>query len=315
MTLFSIVVVLLLEQMHALSAQRWVQVPVYWLIATLEEKFNDGGYGHGMLAWCLGVGAPVVLLMALHGVLLYFYPVPALVLGIAVLYLTLGLRQFSSYFTGIQEALQADDLDTARHLLATWRGRAGDRLTPSEVARIAIEQALLSSHRHVFAPMFLFVFFGPAGALLYRLALVFSETWGGRSELEFGRFGVFARRVFDWIDWAPLRVTAATFAIVGDFEDAVNCWRTQAARWPESGSGILLASGAGALGVRLGMPLHESMQESNELGDRPELGVGDEADLGFMQSTVGLVWRSLVLCLALLALVWVSGWVSGLVSG
>jgi adenosylcobinamide-phosphate synthase len=104
-------------------------------------------------------------------------------------------------------------------------------------------------------------------------------------------------------------VTAASFAVVGDFEDAVQCWRTQADRWPDGGSGILLASGAGALGVRLGMPVHDMIQEVGEFGDRPELGLGEEADADFMQSTIGLVWRSLVLGLAVLALIGVSGWV------
>jgi hypothetical protein len=93
--------------------------------------------------------------------------------------------------------------------------------------------------------------------LFYRLAHGMDELWGGRSEIEFGEFGAFSRQAFDLIDWLPVRVTAASFAVVGDFEDAVHCWRTQAVRWPEAGSGILLASGAGALGVRLGMPVHE----------------------------------------------------------
>ena len=59
------------------------------------------------------------------------------------------------------------------------------------------------------------------------------------------------------------------------------------------------------------MPVHDVMQDMGELDDRPELGLGEDADPDFMQSTIGLVWRSLVLGLAVLALVWVSGWVGG----
>jgi adenosylcobinamide-phosphate synthase len=51
--------------------------------------------------------------------------------------------------------------------------------------------------------------------------------------------------------------------------------------------------------------------ELNAADERPELGLGDEADAGFMQSTIGLVWRSLVLCLTVLALIQVSAWVGG----
>jgi adenosylcobinamide-phosphate synthase len=57
------------------------------------------------------------------------------------------------------------------------------------------------------------------------------------------------------------------------------------------------------------MPVHEALPDSGETADRPELGLGEDADPDFMQSTIGLVWRSLVLGLAVLTLVWISGWV------
>lgn len=311
MTLISIIMALLLEQLHALSVERVVSGPVARLAALLEDKFNDGGRAHGAIAWWLGAALPAALVSLLYALLMHVQPLLAFVLGIGVLYLTMGFRQFSHYFTGIHVALRLGEVEQARQLLAQWRGRSGDRLTASEIARLAIEQALLASHRHVFAPLLWFVVLGPAGALLYRLAHAFDELWGQRGEMEFGEFGQFAHQAFALIDWLPLRVTAAAFAVVGDFEDAVHCWRTQAVRWPEAGSGILLASGAGALGVRLGMPVHDAIQGMGEAGDRPELGLGEEADPDFMQSTIGLVWRSLVLGLAVLALVWVSGWVGG----
>ena len=311
MTLISIVIALILEQLHALSVQSVVRGPLARLAAFLEEKFNDGGRNHGAIAWGLGVALPAALLSLAYALLMHFQSLLAFLLGVGVLYLTMGFRQFSHFFTGIHLALRLGEIEQARQLLAQWRGRAGDRLTASEVTRLAIEQALLSSHRHVFAPLLWFAVLGPAGALFYRLAHSFDELWGERGEMEFGQFGEFAHKAFALIDWLPLRVTAASFAVVGDFEDAVHCWRTQADRWPDGGSGILLASGAGALGVRLGMPVHDVIQEAGEVGDRPELGLGDDADPDFMQSTIGLVWRSLVLGLAVLALVWVSGWVGG----
>ena len=311
MTLFAIVLALALEQLHALPVDRAVRAPTARLAAFLEDKFNDGGAGHGAIAWGLGAALPSAVLSLAYAVLLAYQPLLGFLLAIGVLYLTVGFRQFSHFFTEIQLALRAGELDEARRLLAQWRGRGGDRLGSGEVARLAIEQALVCSHRHVFGPLIWFAVLGPAGALFYRLCYVLDQQWGRRGEIEFGRFGDFARRAFEIIDWLPLRLTATAFAVVGDFEDAVHCWRTQAVRWPEAGTGILLASGAGALGVRLGMPVHDALTETGDPGDRPELGLGEDADPDFMQSTIGLVWRSLVLGLAVLALVWVSGWVGG----
>ena len=94
-----------------------------------------------------------------------------------------------------------------------------------------------------------------------------------------------------------MRLTAASFAVVGDFEDAVYCWRTQARSWPDPDAGIVLAAGAGAMGVRLGMPV----QEVDGVQPRPELGVGEPADGPFLDTTVGLLWRALVLWVAVLA--------------
>ncbi|MDO8787816.1 MAG: CobD/CbiB family protein [Sulfuritalea sp.] len=311
MTLLSIVIALILEQLHALSVQRVVRAPLARMAALLEDKFNDGGRAHGAIAWWLGAALPAALVSLLYGLLMHVQPLLAFLLGIGVLYLTMGFRQFSHFFTNIHLALRLGEVEQARQVLAQWRGRAGDRLTASEIARLAIEQALVSSHRQVFGPLLWFVVLGPAGALLYGIAHTLDELWGQRGEMEFGEFGQFAHQAFALIDWLPLRVTAASFAVVGDFEDAVHCWRTQADRWPDGSSGILLASGAGALGVRLGMPVHDVIQEMGEVGDRPELGLGEDADPDFMQSTIGLVWRTLVLGLAVLILVWVSGWVGG----
>src|SRR5258708_33276006 len=104
-------------------------------------------------------------------------------------------------------------------------------------------------------------------------------------------FGKPVRRLLYWLDWVPVRLTAVTFAIVGDFEDAIYCWRTQAKAWGSLHEGILLASGAGALGTLIGGPVTGPMGEPEF---RPELGLGDVADAELMPSAVGLGWRALL---------------------
>jgi adenosylcobinamide-phosphate synthase len=300
LTLLAIILVLLFEQQQAFPMQHWVRDPVQRLALRVGEKLNDGSRALGTLAWTLVVVLPTFLVLLVHGVLMWFgESVAAFAWALLALYATLGFRQFSHYFTDIQLALQANDKDEARRLLALWRGANCDRLRSGEIARLAIETGLVSSHRYVFAPLFWFVVLGPAGAVLYRLAETLHAAWQYKEGETYGQFNIVARQAFVVLDWLPVRVTAAAFAVAGDFEDAVQCWRTQARQWPDLATGILLAAGAGAMGVRVGIPTR---------GGESELGLGDDADADFMQSTVGLVWRSLVFLLALLVLVWVSSW-------
>ena len=305
MTVLSLIVVLLLEQLRPLAERKALALPLSRYAHFFERRFDDGRERHGMVAWLLAVLPPTVACAAVHFVLMAANPLLGFVWNIAILYLTLGFRQFSHYYTDIHLALRMGETERARALLGEWRGRSADRLNPTEIARLAMEEALVSSHRHVFAVIVWFVLLpGPTGALLYRLSYYLAGRWSAHRDTESGAFGRFARKAFALIDWLPVRITAAAFAIVGDFEDAVYCWRTQAAHWPDRAAGILLASGAGALGVRLGQPV----VESGEMRMRPELGLGEEADADFMQSGIGLVWRTLVLCLLLLTLLGIASW-------
>lgn len=307
MTLFSLIAALLLEQLRPLPVERFVKAPLGVFARFLEDRFNDGEARHGAVAWWVAIITSCFASALLYFVLWHVHPVLAFAFNVLVLYLTMGFRQVSHFFTDIQLALRMGELPQARRLIAEWRGRSHEGASSSEVARLAIEEALVAAHRNVFGVAFWFILLpGPSGAVFYRLAHFFNEAWGNRDRSdEFGDFGDFSRRVFAILDWLPVRLTAIAFSIVGDFEDGVYCWRAQATQWKDKASGILLASGGGALGVRLGMPIHES----GEVIERPEMGVGDEADADFMQSTIGLIWRTLVLACLVLALLGVAGWV------
>jgi len=292
MSVLAIVAALLLEQWRPLGERKAVGGALAGWADWLERSFDAGELRHGRIAWLVAVLLPVAAVIALHELLWRFSPVAALVLDIAVLYLTLGFRQFSHSFTEIQNAVREGEIDRAREALGAWRGESALHRSREEVTRLAIEEAIAASHRHVFAVIFWFVVLpGPGGAILYRLAAYLQRRWSGRGE--FGRFATHALYI---LEWPSARLTAACFAVVGDFEDAIYCWRTQAAAWPDPNLGVVLAAGAGALGVRLGMPL----AEMEGLQVRPELGLGEPADVHFLDGAVGLLWRAVVLWIFIL---------------
>jgi adenosylcobinamide-phosphate synthase len=282
----AIIAALVIEQWRPLGERKAFQGTLTAWATWLEQSFNGGERKHGLIAWLVAVLPPVFLALAIHALLYSVHGLLALAFNIVVLYLTLGFRQFSHYFTDIQVAVKSGDIDRARSLLEQWRGASGVVRTREEVIRLSIEEALIASHRHVFGVLLWYLLLpGPAGAILYRLAVYFDWRWK-----DLGSFGRFASRAFYVLEWPAVRLTAAAFAVVGDFEDAVYCWRTQARAWLDPNAGIVLAAGAGAMGVRLGMPV----QEVDGMQPRPELGVGEPAEGPFLDSTVGLLWRAVV---------------------
>lgn len=312
MSFFALIAALLLEQFHPLVSRRYLFSWLSHYVQFFQQQFNAGEQRHGKIAWLLAVIPLTMLTVFLFWVLHRAHPVFAWAFDVLVLYMTMGFRQFSHYFREIYTWLRGGDVNEARRLLSTWTGMAAHELNTEEVARVTIEQALLASHRNVFGVIVWFVLFsvlglgGAAGALLYRLGQFLGDHWGDAPTGELGAFGAFARRADYFLEWLPIRLVALTFAIVGDFENTVYCWRSQAAQWADPEAGILLASGAGSLGVRLGMPI----PQEGMLIDRAELGSGEEADADFMQSAVGLVWRSVIFWLLLLAMLTLTNFLS-----
>ena len=298
MSILAIIAALLLEQWRPLGDRKAYFAVLSRGAAWLEHNFNAGEERHGVIAWTLAVMLPVLGAGIAYWLLWMANPLLAALFNVAALYLTLGFRQFSHYFTGIQAAVRVGDIDQARDLIGAWRGAPASHRSREEVLRLAVEEALTASHRHVFGVLFWFMLLpGPSGAILYRLALFLRRRWGG-----LGPFGRLAEQACFVLEWPAVRVSAVAFAVVGDFEDAVYCWRTQARAWPDPNAGIILAAGAGALGVRLGMPL----ASIGELEVRPELGVGEPVDAPVLVSTVGLLWRALVLWVFVLLLLGVA---------
>ncbi|MEO8847334.1 MAG: CobD/CbiB family protein [Casimicrobiaceae bacterium] len=312
MNFIAIVAALALEQWRAFHWRAGVERAFVRLARHLEASTNGGTHAQGAMATMLALAPPVAAVALIHFALATVHPLLGLAWSIAVLYLLMGFRRFSHSVSTIILALRSGELPVARRALAAWRGGVTAELSSEEIARLAIERGLIDAYRQVFAVLFWFVVLpGPAGAVLYRAAVLLADEWKAPGNTDdatpIGReraiFGLPARTLLAWLDWIPVRLTALSFAIVGDFEDAIACWRTQAQLWAnEDGGvaiGILLASGGGALGVKLGGPLATIGGEREQ---RPEVGMGDSVDPEVLPSGVGLVWRTLVLWLLLILL-------------
>lgn len=315
----SLVITLLLEQLRPLPRSNPAYAAVRYVSAWAERNLNAGRRRHGVYAWLLVVVGIAFVVGAVYAIASSISPVLALVVNVAVLFLALGFRQFSHRGTEIQIALANGDLNAARRELTAWKQQSDPSYTAAdlpqdEVVRQAIEHGLLLSQRHVFGVFFWFLVLpGPMGAVVYRLAEHVARVWNRPPPAGTppDRFGEFARRAFAWIDWIPARLTSLGFAIVGDFEGAIYCWRQVARQTPADGvpapdsRTLILAAASGALGLRL-MPAAEAVKHFDEAGNE---GAGlAEPTVAALRSVVGLVWRSMLLWLALLLALTLANW-------
>ncbi|KAF0812927.1 Cobalamin biosynthesis protein CobD [Andreprevotia sp. IGB-42] len=308
MTILSLILALLLEQLRPISSRNRFYLAFTRMANSLERALNAGEYRNGVYGWLIATVPLLVISVAGYWLLVGLSPFLGLAWNVVILYLTMGFRQFSHSFSGISKALQVGDLETARALLADWTGQHTSQMSEDEVARFAIEQGLLDSYRYVFGTVFWFVVLawlaGPVGAVLYRAASLLAQKWSSHEQVS--PFGRCAAGVLAILDYLPVRFTAAGFAVMGDFEDAVYCWRSQAQAWGNYAQGIILAAGAGAIGIRLGQALHMD----HTVKFRPELGLGDAANANYLASAVGLIWRSILLWLAVVLLFSLGKWLA-----
>jgi len=97
MTLFSLIVALLIEQLRPLPVERFVQAPLRVFARFLEDRFNDGEARHGAVAWWVAILSACFVSALIYFVLWHLHPAFALVFNILVLYLTTGFRQVSHF--------------------------------------------------------------------------------------------------------------------------------------------------------------------------------------------------------------------------
>ena len=342
MSFFAVLFALIIEQVRPLARGNWVHASFRAWARWSRRSLDAGQTMHGWLAWSAAVMAPSVATFAIHWLLWSVNPLLAFLWSVMILYVTLGFRQFSHHFTDIRDALDDGDEITARELLAQWRQVDASELPRSEIVRHVIEYSVLAAHRHVFGVLGWFsvlaaLGLGPAGAVFYRMAEFVSRYWVYKSktpgEGASPALQRAAARAWGVIDYVPARVTSLGFAVVGSFEEAIDAWRQYTHRFAANASaisgnrndGVILAATSGAVNVQLGGAALKARRSTGTVGDVPtgaagldtgaagepeavvdpeafEATPGRQPEVAHLRSIVGLVWRSVVLWMVLLAL-------------
>jgi adenosylcobinamide-phosphate synthase len=320
MSFIAILIALLLEQARPVGRGNTVHSAMRAWVGWCGRTFDAGKSHHAGLAWGVAVLLPGLVVLAVYWLLAGLTDWPlAVIWNVVVLYHCLGFRQFSHHFTDIRDALEAGDEPLARERLAHWQQVDANGLPRSEIVRHVVEHSVIAAHRHVFGALAWFsvlaaLGLGPMGAVIYRLAEFVPRYWAREKSTRVRPVSEAAQQVagnlWHLLDWLPARITAMAFAVTGSFEDAIDSWRNYERGGPVSNDGVILASTSGAINLRLGPVSEAYVPDMGGTGDgsatagraATSVGMGIEPEVGHLRVVVGLVWRTVVMWLVLLAL-------------
>ena len=282
--------------------RRWHPLVGFGNIAIwLEKKLNHfqgasriSGQLSGLLAWALLVLPLVILLMSISQSDLS--STTELVINVACLSIAIGAKSLAQHAVAVSHALLKSDLILARQKIAMIVSRDTSNSDEKAVTVATIESVLENGSDAIFAAIFWFIVLGAPGVVLYRLANTLDAMWGYKTE-RFNAFGWAAARIDDVLNWIPARLTAISYALGGNIRKALLCWRTQARDWHGINPGVVMATGAGALKVKLG----GTATYHGEQVERPDLGCDNAPQANDIERAIGLVYKSIFIWLIVIA--------------
>ncbi|MEJ2509319.1 MAG: regulatory signaling modulator protein AmpE [Gammaproteobacteria bacterium] len=264
----------------------WFEAYADWVYARMDGmSLRDGPVG------VIAIMVPVILVVWAINELAYgLTPVFAFLFAIGVVLYAIGPKDLYRDAEGYLDAMERGDQEGGAWYAAEMLERDVTG-TPAEVAQTMTNAVLVKSTERLLGVLFWFVLAGPVGAILYRLACVArAHTAGQDSGL--------ARSMDDLymiLLWPVARLTMLSYAVSGSFVEAFNHWRSVSELWQWDSEELLVSSGRGAL----------------RLEPRPEAPEAEqEADIDSVRDALGLVRRTVIVWLTVLALLTLTGWAS-----
>jgi AmpE protein len=296
MSLITILIALFLERfagtLDDMRRFEWLDAYADWM----RDFLAGTGIRDGTVVFTLTI-LPLVLLLALvvaliHGALLGLLDV---ILGVFILLLCLGPRDINDEVGGYVEAGTMNDEERQLRHARALLGKEEVPEQPLERTRAVVGAIFPEANSRLFAVLFWFAVLGPLGAVLYRLGAWFKTPSEDKPE----GFVAAAARLQALMDWVPARLIALGYGLVGSFDAAFAVLtRALPGSWQHmADENRALLSDAGTA----------SLQLEHVRGDH----LDDPAELNaLVERAEGLIMRTLVVFLAVLALMTLAGWAS-----
>lgn len=252
---------------------------------SIYKRLEGQGWRDGPLGIILVVGSVVFGVWLVNAMLAGVAAVFSFLFGLAVLIYTLGPRDLAEEVKEFTEASERGDYEASEIVASRIVGYEISG-SPIEATRHVMEGILVQANVRLFGILLWFMLLGPVGAVLFRLSC---ELKNYTAHNESG-YASAARDLYRIMSWLPARFVVVGFALAGSFVDTVSLWKSPTEIWRTDSETLLIESGIGAIS-------HEPHDEEGS------------PDIEGVSQTMALVKRTLLVWLAALALLTLTGWV------
>jgi len=241
--------------------------PTAWigkLIAVLVPFTRNNSPKKELFGGILIVFAVVVivstLLIALDfGISLLTIDIVSLVVSIAVgsilLKTTIAIRGMQNHALAVVDALEKDDLDSARNHLSMIVKRNTKHLDKNHISSAVLESVSENTVDGITGPLFYYAIFGLPGAFVYRAINTIDSMVGYKTSL-FRNIGWFGANCDTILNYIPSRLTGLVMIlsalILGyNWKESFYIMRRDGKKLESPNAGFPIAALAGALGTKL----------------------------------------------------------------
>ncbi|MBK8285869.1 MAG: regulatory signaling modulator protein AmpE [Ahniella sp.] len=272
-----------------------------WFDAYLSGNVNpfvNANAWSGAWGAVFSVGIPVFLCGLIQWLVQdWWWGLPEFLFSLVILFLCWGPRDLDQDVDRLVHGQSRDDRSEA------LQGLPEEPPAPALAleCQVIVDQVFLAALRRWFGVLLWFLIAGPAGALLYRLAKRASESAQLRANVgQAHALGL--DRLVSILDWPAAQLMTFGLALAADFDAAINAWREfhigNGRGWFVPGADFMLAAARASVDAE-----DEALRAEDETLERKSTQLS-------AQEAMALVWRVLILWLAILALLVLAGWVS-----
>lgn len=279
MALISIILGLLFDRafrhLHDLRDFAWFEFYTNTVIQFIRTS-------NGVIQIIAVLLVPVLVIAAIQYQLSDFLlDFPYILFSVLVFAYCLGPACLSSDVEYYLDARRLGDEDEALHYAGLLTERAAST-APDQQTSDVTRAILHVANERIFAVIFWFVVIGPTGALLYRLTTNLSKQDGLNDSLT--AVAILLQAVLTWV---PARMLALGYALTGHFDGALQAYRNRPyeSDLALENYDVLVNTGMGAL----------RDQEATD-------------EISSIMSARNLVMRSILIWIAVLALMTLGGW-------